>query len=75
MLDTVREHVLRLEDQQQGLNAKLLKMTTSLEASREQHRVRAVAAAVAAVVAADMWDRFVRRALIPISKHPVFFPT
>lgn len=39
LLNTVREHVLRLEDKQQELKAKLLKMTASLEAAREEHKV------------------------------------
>lgn len=39
LLNAVREHVLRLEDKQQELKAKLLKMTASLEAAREEHKV------------------------------------
>ncbi|CAM9263965.1 unnamed protein product, partial [Laminaria digitata] len=38
LLDTVREHVLRLEDKQQELKAKLLKTTASLEAARAEHK-------------------------------------
>lgn len=49
--------MLRLEDKQQELKAKLLKMTASLEAARAEHKVTAAAAAAGAVFS----DAFIHR--------------
>lgn len=64
MLDTVREHVLRLEDKQQELKEKLLKMTASLEAAREEHKVTVVAVAAAAAAALVVFDAVTYRSHI-----------